>query len=92
MRHARILIFAAVFGFLSGAIAAFPQDDDQPQERHRADGKNCNNSFETKESDRCACGHALMCDPTNPAKPQMGDRCQWYCHEDHCDCANECNT
>ena len=92
----RLLLAAAALWLLSGAIAlqAIPQDEDQPQERQSADGKKCDNSFERAESDRCACEHAETCNPNDPddveRHSKMTSKCQWYCHEDKCACANAC--
>lgn len=91
----RLLLAAAALWLLSGAIAlmAIPQVEGS-QERHRDDGKKCDNSFERKPEDRCACEHAQDCNPNDPADKEkhshMTSKCQWYCHEDKCACANAC--
>jgi hypothetical protein len=77
---------------------SFAQDDgdDTPQERHRADGKSCDNSFERKPDDRCACEHAEMCDPNDPKDKEKHDKmsakCQWFCKPSMCHCGNACNS
>ena len=94
--------YLLAFAFLFFSLASLPigwsfaQDDDAPSERHRADGKKCDNGFERKEDDRCACEHTEKCDPNDPADKEkhshMTSKCQWYCHEDMCACGNACNS
>lgn len=96
----RFLLFAFAFVYLAALPLgySFAQDDgdDTPQERHRADGKKCDNGFERDPKDRCACEHTEKCNPNDPADKEkhshMTAKCQWYCHEDKCACANECNS
>jgi hypothetical protein len=97
-RTLRLLLFACLFVFMASLPVgfSFAQDDETPQERHRADGKKCDNSFERSKEDRCECEHSQTCDPGDPADKEkhshMTSKCQWYCREDMCACANECNS
>lgn len=97
----RRFLSLAILSLTLSVAASFalpvPQDDESPpQERHRADGKSCDNSFERKPEDRCACEHAQNCNPNDPADKEkhshMTALCQWYCHEDMCKCGNSCNS
>ena len=98
----KLLLSATLFFFLASLPIgySFAQDDgdggSESHERHREDGKSCDNSFERQEADRCKCEHTEKCDPTDPNDVQrhahMTSKCQNFCHEEKCKCANECNS